>query len=256
MARRRLYELLGFSLSAMVHIALAYSYFSGAVSSSPQAQQETVLKLSMFELQQAPVEPQTVEPTLEPTEKIEVSEPEPEPEPKPEPEPTVKPDIKPESKPTPKPKPRPRPKPKPKPEQLVEPEPVQQPPKIQAVVAQQPVTVPTISKAQEAVAVSDDGLMLRLEQQYKAELRQLIDRQKRYPRSAQRRKQEGKATVSFVVNRNGSIERIRLLQSSGYESLDKAAIRAIESISGRLPIPQEIGRGQWQLKIPLSFKLS
>ncbi len=102
----------------------------------------------------------------------------------------------------------------------------------------------------------DPGLIARLEDQYKLTLSKLIDASKQYPRRAQRRNMEGKATVSFIIMRDGSVKEIRLVQSTGYKVLDNAVLEAIQSVSGKLPLPAEINRQQWKFKIPLSFSLS
>lgn len=95
----------------------------------------------------------------------------------------------------------------------------------------------------------------RVESAYKARLRKLIASSKRYPKRAKRRRQQGTVRVSFVIYANGLIKNIRAVSSSGHSTLDKAAIKAIQKISGKLPFPGGIKRKQWVLTIPVSYKL-
>lgn len=108
----------------------------------------------------------------------------------------------------------------------------------------------------EELAYQDPGLIAQIEQQYKYELGRLIDAHKQYPKRAQRRNQQGKATVRFILMRDGAVRQVELLDSSGYPVLDKAAMRAIEAISGKLPLPDEIDRDRWRLEVPLTFELT
>ncbi|MCD6055740.1 MAG: TonB family protein [Gammaproteobacteria bacterium] len=60
-----------------------------------------------------------------------------------------------------------------------------------------------------------------------------------YPANALSLSQSGTVWLQFVLNPDGRIEQIHLLQTSGIKSLDKAAITALEAAS---PLP--IGRAQ------------
>ena len=56
--------------------------------------------------------------------------------------------------------------------------------------------------------------------------------------------------------RNGEVKQVELLDSSGYPVLDKAALKAIKAVSGKLPLPDEIDRNTWRLEVPLIFELT
>lgn len=95
----------------------------------------------------------------------------------------------------------------------------------------------------------------KAEQQYKSRLHHLIAKQKKYPARAKRRHEEGTVTISFVIYADGSINNLKVVQSSGSQILDQAALRAIKKISNRLPFPTEINRKQWQFTLPLVYHL-
>jgi protein TonB len=105
------------------------------------------------------------------------------------------------------------------------------------------------------VPAVDTGLIRLLEEEYKAVLRQTIDGNKGYPRRAVRLRQEGEVVVGFTIQRNGAIESLRIVESSGSKLLDKAAYRAVEKISGKLPFPEKLDRNLWKFTIPIKYSL-
>lgn len=231
MTRRFHYEFVAIILSAAIHGAPLITLITGSSNTVPANTEPTPLTLSMFKAPPAPVEPiieKPPEPEQKPPPKVVEK---PKPEPKPEPEPVTEP-------PPPEPEPEPA-------QEVAEPAPpVEPPPMI--------TTSPKITEK----AYRDPGLIAQIEQQYKYELSRLIDAHKKYPKRAQRRNQQGKATVRFVLMRNGEVKQVELLDSSGYPVLDKAAMRAIEAVSGKLPLPDEINRNSWRLEVPLTFELT
>ncbi len=227
-------------ISALVHLGLLALVLAGVAQLPSDSVEETRLAVSL-QMFQPPPPP---EPEVQP-------EPEPEPPPEPEPEPVVEPEPEPEPvvvepppKPKPKPKPKPEPKPKSKPPPVVEPVRPPPPPVEPAAIAPQP----------DAPAV-DTGLIRRLEEEYKAALRQAIEANKGYPRRAVRLRQEGEVVVGFTVHRNGTIEDLRIIASSGSGLLDKAARAAVEKINGQLPFPEELERSAWDFTVPINYAL-
>ncbi|MES9972109.1 MAG: energy transducer TonB [Candidatus Thiodiazotropha sp.] len=224
-----------FLISALIHLGLLALVLTGVAQLPSDIPQDTRLAVSleMFQPPPPPPEPDpepVVEPEPEPEPEPEVVEPPPEPKPKPKPEPKPKP------KPEPKPKPQPKPPPKPKPAPVEKPvEPVKLP----------PPPMPAVNL----------GLIQRLEAEYKARLRRAIETNKGYPRRAVRMRQEGEVVVGFTIRRNGVIENLRIVESSGSKLLDKAARKAVEKTSGRLPFPDQLERNAWEFTIPINYSL-
>lgn len=94
-----------------------------------------------------------------------------------------------------------------------------------------------------------------LEADYLAGLRAEIMRHHYYPRRARRRHAEGRVRVAFVLLGNGRITRTRVVEGSGSRSLDRAALRCVESVGRYRPIPPELGRKQWPLELNIDFRL-
>lgn len=91
-------------------------------------------------------------------------------------------------------------------------------------------------------------------QRYLAEhfsyIRELVRKHLVYPTVAQRMGWAGKAVVAFVIMENGSVENIRLVESSGTPLLDRSAL---ETIARAAPFPKPPVRAE--IVIPVLFKL-
>jgi len=62
-----------------------------------------------------------------------------------------------------------------------------------------------------------------------------IQKAQRYPASAQEMEREGRTTVGFTLYQNGTISDLAILRSSGTNSLDSAALAAVNDAA---PFPQ------------------
>ena len=92
-------------------------------------------------------------------------------------------------------------------------------------------------------------------QRYNLALLAAIERNKYYPNRARRRHQEGTVTVAFIIDLQGVITRIRIVESSSHPALDDAAISAIKRVGQFQPLPESIGLKQMEFRVPLSFEL-
>jgi protein TonB len=178
----------------------------------------------------------------------------------PEPEP-IKPKVKPELKPIVKPLPTPT---------VVkdEPTPYQPPPATVTpqteVIAVNPKTDATPSPVPPApVAIPEPPKPVGPSQEdiddargrYGNTLWGAIGKHKQYPRIAQMRGWQGEAIVELQLDGNGKLKSKKIIQSSGYESLDKQALEMVEKASP-FPAPPEALRGSnFSIKVPIPFKL-
>lgn len=151
-------------------------------------------------------------------------------------------------------------------ESVIEPHPVVVKPKpvTKKPVKKKPVVVKKAVKkkkdnkisANASVPVQTDNTQQRLvELNYKNALSKLIQKNKRYPKKAKRRRHEGRVMVSFVIFPDGRIDQIQVIESSGRSSLDKGAIKTLKKISGQLPFPKDIQRHSWQFELPMEYRL-
>ncbi len=282
---------IGFLVSAILHIGLLMLVvnMSGSQIEIPKKAEPIPLKLAMFEPapNKASHKPE-VENLLKPK-AMPLSEVKPQPKTKTKPKTKktkktkvakkkhVKKKLK--AKPKPKPRPKAKPKPSPKPKRIAKPKPKQKyVPPSHPVVKAKPQPKPPVQRTSQATtnrrtaatspstqqakpvmraskAVANNAQSAQVEVTYKARLKQLINSHKRYPARAKRRGKQGKVTVRFTILKNGTIQRVVIAASSGNSSLDKAALKAVKSVSGQLPFSKGIQRSQWVLTVPIVYQL-
>lgn len=76
-----------------------------------------------------------------------------------------------------------------------------------------------------------------------------------YPRAAVRAEMEGRVLVDVTLDASGTIIKVALGKSSGFDILDRAALAAAKSV-GKLPAPPEaLGWVQRKVRVPFTFRL-
>ena len=116
------------------------------------------------------------------------------------------------------------------------------------VNAKATTTGATNSNAQVAGSGTDTSEMAA----YRSAIRREIERHKRYPTRAKMMRKQGKVSVSFNVGPDGSLSGARVTQSSDDESLDNAALEAVNSARPVGARPSGFPSG---LNVPISFTL-
>jgi protein TonB len=81
-----------------------------------------------------------------------------------------------------------------------------------------------------------------------------IARFKRYPDWARRERAQGIVRLLFSMQRDGSVTGVQIVSSSGYTSLDAAAIETIRSAQPMPRIPSELPQ-QLSIEMPIAFDL-
>jgi TonB family protein len=123
-------------------------------------------------------------------------------------------------------------------------------------VASTKIKAKSHTKSQQQVAKRISRRTLRgLYKGYYKSLNSLMSAKRSYPRSARRLGLEGTVLVEMVINGKGEILTVKLIQSSGHELLDQAAIAQVQKI-GKVPsAPKEIRRGSMTFHIPFAYSL-
>ena len=159
-------------------------------------------------------------------------------------------------KPKPKPKPKPLPKPKPKPKL---PPPPKAPPSEKAIsreeqAEEQPAPPPPAQK-QARVSENDNKTLGAPITPPRHDANPLNNPAPAYPSISRRLKEEGIVVLELLILPNGAVGEVRIKQSSGFERLDKTAMKAVKrwrylpAKRGDEPIPY------WYLQ-PLEFSLN
>lgn len=81
-----------------------------------------------------------------------------------------------------------------------------------------------------------------------------INEHKYYPLSALRMQQQGKVRISFRLFNNGNLDEVEVSQSSGYHSLDNAALLAVKSIQPFHPAAEYIASVE-NFQLDIIFRL-
>ena len=133
-----------------------------------------------------------------------------------------------------------------------------------------PVAVPVARKLQESsssgpIAVAGTGdksppadgaeKLIKARTSYRALIAALIDRNKEYPLFARKAGQQGTCSVRCTMMCDGTIKRVELVKSSGYETLDKAGLRAVNNVIKFPPPPHDGGCTEVAFEVPITFRL-
>jgi len=80
-----------------------------------------------------------------------------------------------------------------------------------------------------------------------------LEKHRRYPRNAQRLRQQGVAHVRFAVDRQGRVSHPRIGRSSGHPLLDEETLATLLRASPVPPPPPEIRGDPVEVSVPVSF---
>jgi periplasmic protein TonB len=90
---------------------------------------------------------------------------------------------------------------------------------------------------------------------WKSQMLALLERNKRYPESAQSRHQQGTAQVFFSLDRQGRVVGSRIVRSSGTDVLDAEALALLRRAQPFPPPPPELPGPRIDLTVPIRFNL-
>jgi protein TonB len=90
---------------------------------------------------------------------------------------------------------------------------------------------------------------------YYSRLAAWLERHKRYPVAAQRRRQTGTVRVTFTIDRQGRVLSEHILSSSGHDVLDKEVMAMLRRASPMPNIPKELGHNTVTVTVPVVFDL-
>ncbi len=82
-----------------------------------------------------------------------------------------------------------------------------------------------------------------------------IKRNVKYPFIAKKNGIEGKVIVQFKILKDGKVRNIKIIKSSGFDILDKYAIKAILSSVPFPHLPRNLGKNNLTIEVPINFFL-
>ncbi len=83
-----------------------------------------------------------------------------------------------------------------------------------------------------------------------------IESKKKYPISARGAGIKGRSGVRITILKNGQLESVEIVDSSGHEILDNAALQSVRNAAPFPPIPDKVGRDKIAMSIYLVFKIT
>lgn len=101
---------------------------------------------------------------------------------------------------------------------------------------------------------SKDSLM-KVTKAYLIGLSKAFEKQKDYPATARRLKQEGTVRVQFTVAKDGRISGAVVAKPCPYSSLNESALAAVQAVPKFDPIPAVLGKDTWKMEIPIKYNL-
>jgi TonB family protein len=87
-------------------------------------------------------------------------------------------------------------------------------------------------------------------------VRRRIESRKRYPLAARKSLLEGRVGVRMTILKDGRLERIEIIESSGHRILDKAALESVRRSAPFPPFPKEAERKRVHMSIYMVFKMT
>ena len=123
----------------------------------------------------------------------------------------------------------------------------------QAMPTAQEALLSDKTAAQQQGPLNHQGHTAKLNWQQKLYLQ--LEKEKRYPRSARRMRRQGVPTVTFTMDRQGNVQDVLLINSSGTNSLDKEAVALVYRAQPLPRPPASITSGQLTLTVTINFSM-
>lgn len=113
----------------------------------------------------------------------------------------------------------------------------------------------TKTTAKTSIQGASSSQQKAIKRQYYAQLAAWLNRNKRYPKRAQKRRQEGVVKLTFTINRNGRVLNHRIVTSSGYSLLDREVKNMLQRAAPLPRIPAELQQVSLTVTVPITFSL-
>jgi periplasmic protein TonB len=117
------------------------------------------------------------------------------------------------------------------------------------------VAAPPTPMPQTAAPQSTASSAVSARASWQAQLLAWLEKYKRYPRVAQKQRQQGIVYLRFAIDRQGKVLLSQISKSSGFELLDDEVVALIERAQPVPSPPPEVSGNRIELLVPVSFSL-
>ena len=119
-------------------------------------------------------------------------------------------------------------------------------------------TVSTATRSIETVDTTSTSTIDKyaIKRDYIEALIETINKNRTYPKSAKKLKQHGTVVLNFYIDSNGTFNNIKISEDCQYSTLNKSAIKTVESIKAFKPIPKEIDEKKLYIELPIAYNLT
>jgi protein TonB len=115
------------------------------------------------------------------------------------------------------------------------------------------VPSPQVESPPKTIAPPPDLEVIR--SNYGSVLSREFAKYKQYPRVAQMRGWQGTSRVELQIDATGTVTAVNIVESSGFEVLDKQAIESVRKALPLPPIPAELRGKEFTIVVPMKFSL-
>ena len=105
------------------------------------------------------------------------------------------------------------------------------------------------------VEVAEDHVGSVAEALYLSEVRETIERHRKYPSAARLRHEQGVTEVAFTIHRSGSISDLRVVKPGSSSDLDGAALAAVKGARHFKKVPKDVSSDDIEVVVPIDFKI-
>ena len=81
-----------------------------------------------------------------------------------------------------------------------------------------------------------------------------VEELKRYPADARLEQAEGKVVVKVVIQEDGSVINVEVVKSSGFQSLDQAAMSLMHQ-AGPFHLTRPLGKPTLAVRVPINYAI-
>jgi protein TonB len=127
-------------------------------------------------------------------------------------------------------------------------------PKHKNLLSKKIIRKTTIHKIAIKEKISDEQKKILIDN-YLLELKNLIEKNKQYPKKAKRLNQEGLVILKVEILKDGIFSNMAIKSKSKFKRLNNAALKILKDLKSFKKIPAQLAKESWIINIPIEYKI-